>query len=241
VLLVFAALGLGLWLPFGLLAVSPGGTRFLPRPGRWMIVLKQAVGFTLIGAALWLLWVAARAAGTDGAAQIGLFWLALAVGAWIFGLGRRKGIALAMGLAIAVAAGLFTLRFDPPSAASAETVTGWDPWTKETVDAKLAQGKTVFVDFTADWCITCKVNERTAIAADKVQALVADRDIAMLRADWTRPDDRIRAELARHGRAGVPMYLVYSPGRPDAPDVLPEVLTPGIVHEALDRASRATD
>jgi len=152
-----------------------------------MLVLKKGVGVALIGAALWLFWLAAR-------------------------VGKPVEIA-----------------------------DGWRPWTHETVAQTLADGKAVFVDFTADWCITCKVNERTALAADEAQDLIASRDIMLLRADWTRPDDRIRAELARHGRAGVPMYLVYSPGRPDAPDVLPEVLTPGMVHEALDRASRAAD
>jgi thiol:disulfide interchange protein/DsbC/DsbD-like thiol-disulfide interchange protein len=235
---VFAMLGLGLWLPFAMLAMAPGAKRILPKPGRWMLALKQGVGFTLLGAALWILWVAARAAGVDGAGRIGLFWLALAVGGWIVGFvqTRRLVALVAVGVA-AIGIGVATLRFDAEPVT--ETVAdGWRPWSEEVVAQHLADGKTVFVDFTADWCITCKVNERTAIADDQVKALVASRDITMLRADWTRPDDRIRAALTKHGRAGVPMYLVYSPDRPGAPDVLPEVLTPGIVHDALDRASR---
>jgi thiol:disulfide interchange protein DsbD len=184
---------------------------------------------------------------------------ALSMAAWIYGIfqvrsdwaGHFARVALVASL---VAVGASTLRFDerpdaveehaaaqePPEAERPGVVDGeiaWVDFDEERIEAELARGRPVFVDFTADWCITCKVNERTALADEDVLESIERHDVVMVRADWTRRQEKIRRVLERHGKAGVPMYLVYRPGAPSHPRVLPEVLTPTIVIEALRRAS----
>jgi thiol:disulfide interchange protein len=114
----------------------------------------------------------------------------------------------------------------------------WKAWSPEAVDKQLAAGVPVFVDFTADWCITCKANEKTIITRPEVVKRLKERGIVAMKADWTRPDERIRKALEQNGKAGVPMYLVYNPKRPNKPEVLPEVLTPGLLTDAFDAAVR---
>jgi len=144
---------------------------------------------------------------------------------------------------LVAAAGLVALRFEPVGAAAAEDdgAVSWQPWSRGAVQAALRDDRVVFVDFTADWCISCKVNERLVLADGEVARALGRDDVVALKADWTRPDERIRAELARHGRAGVPMYLVIGPRAPQDPEVLPEVLTPELVLSALRRADPDVD
>jgi thiol:disulfide interchange protein/DsbC/DsbD-like thiol-disulfide interchange protein len=243
VLAIFTALGLGLALPFCLLVMVPGLSKRLPKPGAWMERAKQLLGFALLGTAVWLVWVMGGLAGVDGMARVLAFLVAVGVGAWLYGLsqaagGARRLAGLAGALAVLVLTAGFTLRFeDAAPMARASTVGAAQPWDEAAVSAALAAGQPVFIDFTADWCLTCKFNERTVLAREEVRAAFAHHQVAFFVADWTRRDARISAKLAEHGRAGVPMYLVISPSAPDRPEVLPELLTPDIVVQAVERAA----
>jgi thiol:disulfide interchange protein/DsbC/DsbD-like thiol-disulfide interchange protein len=246
VVVAFVAAGLGLAAPFVLLTVVPGARRILPRPGPWMLRLKQAVGFALLAAAVWLAWILGRGFGVDAFAGALAFWLAVGVAAWIIGAtleaapGRRIVFVL-IAVALAAITGIVTLDTRPDTGgAQARLGAGWEPWSDDAVAAHLGAGRPVLVDFTADWCLTCKVNERTVLGTDEVRAAVDRHGVALLKADWTLPDPAISAALRRFGKAGVPMYLVYSPARPAEPAVLPELLTPSLVTSALATAAGAT-
>jgi hypothetical protein len=203
--------------------------------------------FQMYGAALWLVWVFARQTGSEALALILAAGLLLALGLTLWGwrqiakmsgrraLGSTIGAALSLLAGLGVAASATLLAPDAgPEAGSEETADM--PWTADAVAAARAQGKVVFVNFTADWCVTCKVNERAALANAGTRALLAETGTLYMVADWTRRDDRIARELERFGRSGVPLYLVYAPGK-EAPEILPQLLTPGIVADALKRAA----
>ena len=244
ILLVFFVLGLGLAAPFVVLTLIPGAAKILPRPGAWMAHLKSFLGFALLGAAIWLVWLVGRLAGVDAMARLLALLGTISMSVWIFGIVQfrswtRGKVAAIATAALILAAGLtlaLPLEGDGPQGDSAgsEIAAGqgpieWRSWSHDAVAEELAAGRSVFVNFTADWCLTCKANERTAINTERVEQAVAAGDVAMLKADWTRPDETIRAEIAAHGRGGVPMYLFYTPDAPDSPEVLPEVLTPAML------------
>ncbi len=234
VAVVFVLVGLGLALPFGLLVLLPRLVVRLPRPGAWMERFRQLLGFALLGTAVWLTSLVGALAGVDGLVRLLGFLLAVSGALWVVGSwqdSRRRVLAFAAAAALLVAAGALTLRFAP-----AEPVASTEAWSQQVVAAELRQGRPVFVDFTADWCLTCKFNERTVLARATVQRAFALTHTRRLVADWTRPDARIAAELTARGRAGVPMYLLFSPHRPDSPELLPELLTESRVVEAVHRA-----
>ncbi|WP_224240318.1 protein-disulfide reductase DsbD family protein [Hyalangium gracile] len=243
VLAIFTALGLGLALPFCALVMIPGLAKRLPKPGAWMERAKQVLGFALLGTAVWLVWVMGGLAGVDGMARLLAFLVAVAMGAWLYGLaqasgGTRRLVGVLAALAVLVTTGGFTLRFDGAApTARASTVSAAQPWDQAAVAAALEAGQPVFIDFTADWCLTCKFNERTVLSREDVRSAFTRHQVAFFVADWTRRDERITAMLSAHGRAGVPMYLVISPATPDRPEVLPELLTADIVIQAVKRAS----
>ncbi|KFE68287.1 Cytochrome c-type biogenesis protein DsbD, protein-disulfide reductase [Hyalangium minutum] len=243
VLAIFTALGLGLALPFCALVMVPGLSKRLPKPGVWMERAKQLLGFALLGTAVWLVWVVGGLAGVDGMARLLAFLVAVGLGAWLYGLaqaaeGTRKVVRVAAAVLVLVATGGFTLRFDGTApAARASTVSEAQPWDEAAVAAALKAGQPVFIDFTADWCLTCKFNERTVLTREDVRAAFTQHQVAFFVADWTRRDARISAKLGEHGRAGVPMYLVISPSTPDKPEVLPELLTSDLVIQAVQRAA----
>jgi thiol:disulfide interchange protein DsbD len=239
-LTVFLALGLGLALPFLILAFVPGLQRMLPRPGRWMEVLKQFLAFPLYGTAAWLIWVLSFQVGPAGlmAALAGLVLIGFA--AWAYGLvqGRDGRSALAFrGMAtaavIAVVAITVTIRSDHSSGtteqASAEA--GYEAFTQQKLDTLLASGRPVFVNMTAAWCITCLVNERTALSTDAVREALSGKNVAYLKGDWTNRNPEITRLLERFGRSGVPLYVLYQNGR--EPVVLPQILTPSLVLDKL--------
>ncbi len=246
--LTFTVLGLGLAAPFVLLTLVPGAARFLPKPGPWMAHFKQLLGFALLATAIWLVWLIGQMAGTAGITRLLIFLLSCGLAAWIFGLlqfrsTRARRLGLAFALAIVVLSGVFTLQFDDVSTSKAttddtdDTVIAWIEWSEEAVQAELDAGRPVFVDFTADWCITCKVNEANVLEHRRVVDAIDKYDVAMFMADWTRRDDHIRAKLAEFGKAGVPMYLLYTPDAPNDPDVLPELLTRDMVIDAFQEAA----
>jgi thiol:disulfide interchange protein DsbD len=239
----FVAIGVGLAAPFVVASAVPAVARRLPKPGPWMETFERVLGFILLGTSVWLVWVFGRVAGVDGIARLLAATLVATFGAWIWGklqYGERRGrIIGALTLAASIAIGLVTFRpwASEPAAASSQIETGWVAWDPEQIAAEQDAGRVVFVDFTADWCITCKVNERTILHTPEVESKFRNARVVPMVADWTRRDDEIRAELASHGRAGVPMYLVYPAGGGE-PEVLPELLTVDIVNGAIDRGLR---
>ncbi len=244
VLATFFMLGLGLALPFCLLVLVPGLTKLLPKPGAWMEHGKQLLGFALLGTTVWLVWVMGGLTGVDGMARLLSFLAVVGLGAWLYGLaqgasGGRKAAGVAAVVAVLAVGGGLSLRFEEtgPAVRKASMVAEAQPWDEAAVAAALKAGQPVFVDFTADWCLTCKFNERTVLTREEVRAAFAQHNVAFFVADWTRRDERISAKLAEFGRAGVPMYLVVSPAAPDKPEVLPELLTADSVTDAVRRAA----
>lgn len=245
-LLVFAALGLGFAAPFVALAFAPGLLARLPRPGPWMIHLRRVLAFPMYGAAAWLLWVLTLQAGPMGMARLLATALVLALAAWLYGLaqGRPGGLGLRAGAAglagLAIIATVYPTypQAPAPGAEPGGTVAElpYEPYSPERLAQLRAQGSPVFVNFTAAWCVTCQVNEQVALARQGVADTLAATGAVYLKADWTRKDDVIAAELARHGRAGVPLYLVYD-ARGSAPVVLPQILTEAAVIRALKAAA----
>lgn len=238
-LVVFASLGLGLALPFLALTLWPAALRALPRPGAWMDVLKQALAFPVYATVAWLVWVLAQQVGPQGllAALIGLVGIGFSAWAWELGRGARPVRAqFARGLAVlavvGVAALAFTLDRDRVAPGAQARAAGIEPFTQGRLDALLAEGRPVFVDMTAAWCITCQVNERTALATDAVGAAMRARDVTYLKGDWTNQNPEITRLLERHGRGGVPLYLLYAGA--GEPVVLPQILTEGAILSALD-------
>lgn len=237
---IFLTLGFGLALPFLILTWVPQLADRLPRPGLWMERVKQALAFPLYATVAWLIWVLGQQVGQQGllAAMLGLVLVAAA--AWSFGLRGRVAMAGAIMLLIAAAGALYGTLRDPAvpvaSAAPAQpTGTAAEVFSRQKLDALLAQQKPVFVNMTAAWCITCMVNERTALSSDTVQATFRERGIVYMKGDWTNQDPEITRVLEQNGRSGVPLYLYHAGGRSV---VLPQILTPAIVLEHLDQLDR---
>ncbi len=234
VLGIFSAIGVGLALPYVLISLVPALARLMPRPGAWMVKLRTTLGFALLGSAVWLLWILGRSAGLDAMTAVLGALVAIGFGAWLIGSVQRaesgRG-ALAAG-AVAVAAGLVSLGLVDVRPASDPVADGWQVFDAQAVRSSVDSGQPAFVYFTADWCLTCKLNERQVLADPRVAAELERVGAERFRADWTRRDPAIRAELARHGRAGVPLYLVYAPGA-EQPRVLPELLSVDLLVEAL--------
>jgi thiol:disulfide interchange protein DsbD len=227
-LLVFAVMGLGLAAPYVALASMPGLARLMPRPGRWMEILKQGLAFPMYGAAAWLVWVISQEAGSNGilATVAGLVLVGFA--GWVFGITqtasvqpRRFGQAMAM---VAVLAALAVLSGITAKPVGAATESSAETFTPERLAALRSAGKPVFVNMTAAWCVTCLVNERVAISTDAVRQAFATDHVAYLKGDWTRQDPAITAFLRQNGRDGVPLY-VFFPADGGPPEVLPQILT----------------
>jgi thiol:disulfide interchange protein DsbD len=237
-MLVFLVLGLGLALPFLLIGFVPGLARRLPRPGAWMETLKQLLAFPMYLTAVWLLWILGRQRGADAIALVLAGAALLALALWGFERSRWRGPRSAQVLAVAL--GVVALlpvwgvtRIAPPAAPTqAEGVLAYSP---ETLDRLRGEGRVVFVNMTADWCVTCKANERNVLSGEAFAAALRRTDAVYLRGDWTNTDPQISRFLEAHNAVGVPLYVVYGPGAP--PAVLPPVLTDAIVEDALQRAA----
>ena len=254
ILSIFGMIGLGLATPYLILSLNPGWLKLLPRPGAWMERFKEAMGFVLLGSAVWLLWVLGRQIGPDGAVGTLAFLVCASFAAWLIngfsamGSSMRRKIVV-WSLALARAGGglwLFVLpsatsgTYDAKTATQSQSTGGidWQPFSKEAVDQHLADGKVVFIDFTADWCQTCKFNEATVLDTSEVESKINELGAVALKADWTNYDPELTAVLAKFGRAGVPLYVVFSPHRPDAPEVLPTLLSKKLVIDTLEKASK---
>ncbi|WP_374469164.1 protein-disulfide reductase DsbD family protein [Phenylobacterium sp.] len=252
-LAVFVALGIGFALPFVAVAFAPGLLARLPRPGPWMDVFKKALAFPMYGAAAWLVWVLTQQAGADGLARVLAAAVVLAAALWLAGAAQRRRLAGGRSLPIAAGAGALGLAAAAgavwpsytlaPAPGAAETMGAmaaapYEPYSPERLAELQAEGRPVFVNFTAAWCVSCQVNERVAIARQGVADAMTANNVAYLKADWTRKDEAIATELARHGRAGVPLYLVYG-AKGGEPRILPNILTEGTVVKALEAAARS--
>nr|WP_310346236.1 thioredoxin family protein [Rhodoferax saidenbachensis] len=242
-LAIFAALGLGLALPYLLASWVPTVGRWLPKPGAWMDTLRHFMAFPMAATVVWLVWVLGHLSGVDGAGSLLLLLLGLCMLVWSLGLqGRSRALLATVSIAVcalfAWASGQYLLGYADATVESTSTAPapaaaghGWQAWAPGSVQVALEQGKPVFVDFTAAWCITCQVNKKTTLANAEVQADLAAKQVTLLRADWTRRDPAITQALQALGRSGVPVYVLYAPGK--APVVLSEILTPGELRSAI--------
>jgi thiol:disulfide interchange protein DsbD len=253
IILIFLTVALGLASPYVLLSWNPAWLKFLPKPGAWMEKFKIAMGFPMLATVVWLFNIATASYGKN-VLWLGVFLVLVAFAAWIFGeffqRGREHKTAAAVVVLILLAGGyVFALEKELDwRTAMPEDTTGslkesadgidWQRWSPEAVAAARAAGKPVLVDFTADWCLTCQVNKKTSLEISSVRQKLKDINAVAFVGDYTRTPDNITTELNRYNRAGVPLVLVF-PKNPDATAiVLPEVLTPGIVLDALDRATK---
>jgi len=230
-LAVFGAIGVGMALPFLAASLVPGVAGMMPRPGAWMVTFKQLMAFPMFGTVAWLVWVLGQQSGIDGAgALLGLL-VVIALAIWALTLRGRARPAIAT---FSIAAGALFLWAAGPNiikplalaeaqASPAPGGANWQVWEPGRVDQLTAQGQSVFVDFTAAWCVTCQYNKKTTLANRDVLADIASKNVALLRADWTRRDPAVTAALSQLGRSGVPVYVIYQPGR--APVLLSEILS----------------
>lgn len=228
-------------LPYLIAAVFPGSVRWLPRPGRWMILLRQALGVLLLGTTVWLLFVLWSTAGALVAATTGIP-LAALIGFRAL-LRFREGTILSRGSRAATTILAVAPLFVSISAASPTFQTsaesGWQNFDPVALQRLVGEGKTVLVDVTATWCLTCKVNELGVFDNDKVRLRLGEPDVVRMRADWTRPDPTITMFLHQFSRFGIPLDVVYGPRQPRG-NALPELLTPGLLIQALDHAAAST-
>jgi thiol:disulfide interchange protein DsbD len=225
-------------LPYFVLAWFPQWRRALPRPGPWMARLKQLLAFPLYATVAWLVWVLAAQVGNDAVIRIGVVLVLIAFALWAWRTWRAAshrawgGVAVVGAVAgLLVAWPLFAGVRNGADMPQAQTTNGWQPYSPERVAELTAQGRPVFVDFTAAWCITCQVNERLVLNDASVRDAFARAGVALVRADWTRRDAAISEALAALGRSGVPAYVIYRKDR--EPQLLPEVLQRQTVIAAL--------
>ena len=235
ILAMFGAVASGMALPYLLLTANPGWMKFLPRPGAWMERFKQLMGFPLLATLVWILAILGGQRGLDGVVSFAAFLLCLAVACWLYGCFcgplssiRTRAIAILLAIAFTAGGGWYFLP-------ETKSKIPWAPFSDSALANARSQGRPAFVDFTADWCITCKFNERTAIDTASVRQLLAKKQIVPIKADWTNANPEITAALKKFGRVGVPFYVIYPAENASDPIVLPELLTESILVEALKK------
>jgi thiol:disulfide interchange protein DsbD len=262
---VFTALALGLAAPYLLLSWQPAWVRVLPRPGAWMEILKQLTAVPLFATAIWLAWVYGQLHASGGVDQMALLlacFLLLAIAGWALGRWPAKWasriaalVLIALGLAIPLSQTRNAERTEVPvqssatqqnagqTSASASNATAnaalvWQPYSQQSLDAARAAGHPVFIDFTAAWCLSCQFNERAVLRSADVENALRAHNFVLFKADWTNGDPDITQKLASLGRAGVPTYVLYPAAANSAPNVLPELLTKGLVLAAIERDAK---
>ncbi len=235
---IFAALGLGLALPFLVASWIPSVGQWLPRPGAWMDTLRRFMAFPMFATVVWLVWVLGHLSGVNGAGALLALLLALGWVIWSLGLqGRSRAVFATLSIATTAvltgAIGPLVTKLEEPADAPAASAraSGWQPWSDQRVQDELAAGRPVFVDFTAAWCITCQYNKKTTLADAEVLGAFAAKRVTLLRADWTRRDPTITVALEQLGRSGVPVYVLLAPGR--EPVVFSEILDAAVLRQAV--------
>ncbi len=246
-LAIFTALGFGMAMPYVLLTSSPFLLRFVPKPGRWMETLKHAMGFLMMATVVWLAWVMSVQTGANSVLFLLSTLLCLGVAAWILGrwgalsIDRGKRLGAQFISAIVIVMAVTTAAMNLPSAATvadngaSSGGLAWEPFSPERVAELRGQGRPLLIDFTAAWCLSCKVNEQVAFSSGDVQDRLNELQVVTMKADWTSRDSRITQALAEFGRNSVPLYVLYTGRSQQLPIILPEILTPGIVLEALNK------
>ncbi len=240
-LAVFTSLALGTATPYMTLTLFPALLKKLPRPGAWMVTFKQVLAFPMLLAVVWLVWVFGGQVGSDRMAVLLLALVVVSFAAWVYGkwgnsyVDKTRRLGTASALLVMLAAGSVGYR----ASLAAPSEEKWQTFSPELVQSLVAEGKPVFLDFTADWCTSCKVNEMVALSNSEVNERFQDLGVEMVKGDWTKQDPVITAELRKHGRAGVPLYVLY-PGDGKPPVVLPEVILPGTVLDALQNVKKPT-
>lgn len=253
---IFLTSGLGMSLPYILLTANPKWMKYLPKPGAWMETFKESMGFILLGTVVWLLSVLGNQVGIEGIMWVSFFLLAVSLSAWISGRfvdlsssGQRKLVVFSIAGFISLLAGYFCLVDKPivmsalqgkpiyKNGANSESGSGagWIAFTPERLEQELSKKQTVLLDFTADWCLTCKMNENLILNSPTVKKMIKDKGVITIKADWTRQDPEITAMLKKFKRSGVPLYVVYPKGDANNPIVLPEILTETILLDAINR------
>jgi thiol:disulfide interchange protein DsbD len=228
----------------------PGLLSRLPRPGPWMDAFRKALAFPMLAAAAWLVWVLTLQAGPDALVRILAAGIVVGLAAWLFGAAQRQSaqgrrpVALAAVATVLAAGALFAAvgpgygeaSAAPGSSGAEKADVPYEPYSPARLAELRAEGRPVFVNYTAAWCVSCQVNDRVALSTKGVAAAMKAHNVAYLKADWTKKDADIAAELARYGRAGVPLYLVYGADGADGV-ILPSIMTEGIVVKALNKAA----
>lgn len=225
-ILVFAALGFGMALPLLLLCYAPGLTRYLPKPGGWMETFKEVLAFPLYLTAIWLLWVLGRQAGMNAVAAACVGALLIAFGFWLLGKKKAGGKSVLLIMVVLLcwaAAALLPWKTLQNNTAS----TLWQPWSEQKLKSLRAEGKPVFVNMTADWCLTCLANERLVLSTSEIEQAFKDQGIVALKGDWTNADPAITTFLQTYGRSGVPLYVWFPAGHQGTGILLPQLLTRG--------------
>jgi thiol:disulfide interchange protein DsbD len=234
-LLIFAAIGVGMALPYLAASLIPAVAQLLPRPGAWMNTFRRAMAFPMFATVVWLVWVLGQQTGIDGASALLALLVALSLVIWSLTLsGRARWVIATTSIATsALLTGAIGQNVLKPleATATASATDRWQPWAPGRVEQVLATGAPVFVDFTAAWCVTCQYNKKTTLAHKDVLADLDAKKVTQLRADWTRRDPAITSALGQLGRNGVPVYVLYKTGR--APVVLSEILSVDEVRAAL--------
>jgi thiol:disulfide interchange protein len=231
-LMVFAFLGLGMALPFILLTWIPGLSQKLPRPGQWMDTFKQFLYFPLYITAVWLLWVAGRQTNIDVAITVVIGLVLIAMAIWLWKLNKSEGLSLSRVFASACLVGALALPTISVSESNKEPL--WQAYSAQLLNRLRTDGKPVFINLTADWCITCLVNEKVALGSDTFYQAIADNNITYLKGDWTNNDPEITKLLNQYQRSGVPLYLMYPNGQGE-PEILPQILLAPMVLDAINR------
>lgn len=234
VFLIFSLLAFGLALPFLALSYSPALAKLMPRPGLWMEKLKEALAFPMYLTAAWLLYVFNLQAGATATLALLVALIVAIFGVWVWqSFKGRVPRGLAVLFMVGAVAGIIYQPFSAPLGSASEDSGEIQSYSEENLATLLSDGETVFAYFTAEWCITCKVNEQVALFTDDTQALMAAKGIKLMKGDWTNRNAEIAGLLADYGRAGVPLYLLFPKGQSEA-IILPEILTPGIIADAIN-------
>lgn len=257
-LTIFTSVAIGMALPYLVLTSKPAWMKFLPKPGEWMVTAKELMGFLLMATVLWLLYVLGQQLGLESVIWTGAFLIAVGIACWLVGrfatlnASRTRYVTTWATAVLVVVLGYWvfletildvrTVIAGIPSSgevAIKQNKNGiqWQPFFLTKLEEDLSNDRTVFIDFTADWCLTCKVNEHTVMTDQRVVDEFRKNDIVAIRADWTNRNPDITKLLAKFGRSGVPLYVIFPAGRPTEPIVLPEVITTGIVIDAIGRAN----
>ncbi len=257
ILLIFSTVAVGMALPYILLTSKPAWMKFLPKPGAWMETAKQFMGFLMMATLLWLLYVLGKQLGMEAIVWTGAFLLTVGLACWIIGRfltlssSRLRAVIVWAVAALIVVAGWWGLLGDVmsardvleagvavPSAPSTHGGISWEGFDRAKLESLLDANTPVLIDFTAEWCLTCKVNEKTVLSDPEVVAKIKESGIVPIRADWTTRNPEITALLSKFGRSGVPLYVVFPQGRPTEPIVLPEVITKSILLDAVEKGVR---